>query len=49
MLGGGTSPFASKFGWALDNVYEFEALAPAFFETNLETSLLTSRCIGHPG
>lgn len=23
-LGGGTYPFANKYGWALDNVYEFE-------------------------
>ncbi|GJC84385.1 FAD-linked oxidoreductase azaL [Colletotrichum liriopes] len=23
-LGGGTSPFANKYGWALDNVYEYE-------------------------
>ncbi|KAF4314142.1 putative FAD binding domain protein [Botryosphaeria dothidea] len=23
-LGGGTSPFSNKYGWALDNVYEYE-------------------------
>lgn len=23
-LGGGTYPFANKYGWALDNVYEYE-------------------------
>lgn len=23
-LGGGTSPFSSRYGWALDNVYEYE-------------------------
>ena len=23
-LGGGTSPFSGKYGWALDNVYEYE-------------------------
>ncbi|KZL82403.1 fad binding domain protein [Colletotrichum incanum] len=25
-LGGGTSPFANKYGWALDNVYEYEVV-----------------------
>jgi FAD/FMN-containing dehydrogenase len=25
-LGGGTSPFSNKYGWALDNVYEYEAV-----------------------
>lgn len=23
-LGGGTSPFSNKYGWSLDNVYEYE-------------------------
>ena len=23
-LGGGSSPFANRYGWALDNVYEYE-------------------------
>ncbi|BAE58837.1 unnamed protein product [Aspergillus oryzae RIB40] len=25
-LGGGTSPFSNKYGWALDNVYEYEVV-----------------------
>ncbi|OGM51271.1 FAD binding domain protein [Aspergillus bombycis] len=25
-LGGGTSPFSGKYGWALDNVYEYEVV-----------------------
>ncbi|KAK0378252.1 FAD binding domain-containing protein [Colletotrichum limetticola] len=25
-LGGGTSPFSSRYGWALDNVYEYEVV-----------------------
>lgn len=25
-LGGGTYPFANKYGWALDNVYEYEVV-----------------------
>ncbi|KAJ5822832.1 FAD linked oxidase N-terminal [Penicillium robsamsonii] len=30
-LGGGTSPFSNKYGWALDNVFEYEVvLANAF-------------------
>jgi FAD/FMN-containing dehydrogenase len=25
-LGGGTSPFSNKYGWAMDNVYEYEVV-----------------------
>ncbi|KAL4871583.1 hypothetical protein BDV12DRAFT_206282 [Aspergillus spectabilis] len=25
-LGGGTSPFSNKYGWALDNIYEYEVV-----------------------
>lgn len=27
--GGGTSPFSNKYGWALDNVYEYEVRDPS--------------------
>ena len=30
-LGGGTSPFSNKYGWAVDNVYEYEVRA--FWQT----------------
>ncbi|KAE8150283.1 FAD binding domain protein [Aspergillus avenaceus] len=37
-LGGGTSPFTSKYGWALDNVYEYEVvLANSTITTANET------------
>ncbi|KAF7593567.1 hypothetical protein BBP40_011187 [Aspergillus hancockii] len=37
-LGGGTSPFSNKYGWALDNVYEYEVvLANSTIATASET------------
>ncbi|KAL1622792.1 hypothetical protein SLS54_004812 [Diplodia seriata] len=37
-LGGGTSPFSNKYGWALDNVYEYEVvLANSTITTASET------------
>ncbi|KAL3452687.1 hypothetical protein BJX65DRAFT_292700 [Aspergillus insuetus] len=37
-LGGGTSPFSNKYGWALDNVYEYEVvLANGTIATASET------------
>jgi FAD/FMN-containing dehydrogenase len=37
-LGGGTSPFSNKYGWALDNVYEYEVvLANGTITTASET------------
>ncbi|KAL2882277.1 hypothetical protein SGCOL_002546 [Colletotrichum sp. CLE4] len=37
-LGGGTSPFSSRYGWALDNVYEYEVvLANGTITTASET------------
>jgi FAD/FMN-containing dehydrogenase len=31
--GGGTSPFSNKYGWALDNVYEYEVRGPAHYHS----------------
>ena len=27
-LGGGTSPFSNKYGWSLDNIFEYEVRIP---------------------
>ncbi|KAI9035692.1 FAD-binding oxidoreductase [Aspergillus affinis] len=37
-LGGGTSPFSNKYGWSLDNVYEYEAVLANGTITNASES-----------
>jgi FAD/FMN-containing dehydrogenase len=43
-LGGGTSPFSNKYGWSLDNVYEYEVRSTSGQPSIIQPLISSSGC-----